>query len=556
MNILKLFSLFILLFASNVYSQTAIKHKVTKGESIYVIAKKYKVSESDIYEANPTIKGKVLQLNTVLSIPPRKDENGNIIIKTHTVASGETLNGIANKYNLSPSILSQLNPNIDAKRLKIGHVLNLTEIPASKDLENFENTPKNAKTHTVSSGESLSIIANKYNLSIAELGRLNPDVDPRKLQIGTVLKLKSLEEISTENNNDNVAVEKIITPKNHIVTSGETLKIIANKYNTSLTTIQKLNPTVDSRRMKIGMVISLPADTSLVVKNTIADKISTNSTPQFQKTKVLSEVKTHRIKSGETFKTIAKKYDINVKELTKLNPKIDPRRMKVGSIVRLNKPDTITILTRVDDQNLESPEILAEDIIHKVLPDETKYGIAKKYGITIEELEYLNPDIKNKLLVDYELVVKRGTKHLTELTPEIIEESKNSESHAVIAEILIDAASKNMGTPYRGGGTTSKGFDCSGLVYVTFKEIDMNLPRSSRGMAKYGEKINKNKAQKGDLIFFATGRKNIISHVGLVTEVNGTDIKFIHSSTSQGVIISSLNEDYYSKRFVQINRVL
>lgn len=75
-------------------------------------------------------------------------------------------------------------------------------------------------------------------------------------------------------------------------------------------------------------------------------------------------------------------------------------------------------------------------------------------------------------------------------------------------------------------------------------------------MAKEGKIINKSNAQKGDLIFFKTGGSSQINHVGLIVDVNRDDIKFVHSSTKKGVIISSITEDYYQKSFVQINRIL
>jgi cell wall-associated NlpC family hydrolase len=93
-------------------------------------------------------------------------------------------------------------------------------------------------------------------------------------------------------------------------------------------------------------------------------------------------------------------------------------------------------------------------------------------------------------------------------------------------------------------------------MFTTFKEINMVLPRSSHEMARYGVKVDKSQAQKGDLIFFATFGRGRVSHVGMVTEIVGDEIKFIHSSTSSGVIVSSSKEDYYSRTFVQINRVL
>ena len=85
----------------------------------------------------------------------------------------------------------------------------------------------------------------------------------------------------------------------------------------------------------------------------------------------------------------------------------------------------------------------------------------------------------------------------------------------------------------------------------------MTLPRSSSSMAVgAGFKIDRSQAQKGDLIFFTTNGRGSINHVGMITEINGDEIKFIHSSVQAGVIISSTEEPYYKRRFVQINRVL
>jgi lipoprotein Spr len=124
-----------------------------------------------------------------------------------------------------------------------------------------------------------------------------------------------------------------------------------------------------------------------------------------------------------------------------------------------------------------------------------------------------------------------------------------------LIEQLINNASDNLGTRYRGGGTSKEGFDCSGLMFSTFKKFDITLPRSSHEMAKIGRVLNQNEYNVGDLIFFKTVSKRI-SHVGMITEINGDEIKFIHSSTSLGVIISSNKEAYYQRTFAQVNRVL
>ncbi|MFB9078482.1 C40 family peptidase [Flavobacterium procerum] len=133
-------------------------------------------------------------------------------------------------------------------------------------------------------------------------------------------------------------------------------------------------------------------------------------------------------------------------------------------------------------------------------------------------------------------------------------ESKKENKY--IVNNLINTASENLGVRYKAGGTNKNGFDCSGLVFTTFESQSIKLPRSSYDQAKIGKVIPLNDAQKGDLIFFKTNKSNRINHVGLITEVLRDEIKFIHSSTSKGVIISSTKETYYKNAFEQVNRIL
>ncbi len=121
---------------------------------------------------------------------------------------------------------------------------------------------------------------------------------------------------------------------------------------------------------------------------------------------------------------------------------------------------------------------------------------------------------------------------------------------------MINNAMTFIGVRYKGGGTTTSGMDCSGMVTAVFNLFEMKIPRSSSEMAKYGEKIANSEAQKGDLVFFKTNGRGSINHVGMVVEVDGDEIKFVHSSTSKGVIVSSTKEPYYSRAFAQVNRVL
>lgn len=113
------------------------------------------------------------------------------------------------------------------------------------------------------------------------------------------------------------------------------------------------------------------------------------------------------------------------------------------------------------------------------------------------------------------------------------------------------------GTPYKYGGTTKAGMDCSGLVYTSFLQENIPLPRTSRAMSLEGERLSLVEVNIGDLLFFSTDKnQKVINHVGLVVEIRPGHILFIHSSTSRGVIISSLAEDYWHENFIMARRII
>ncbi|MFM1879354.1 MAG: murein DD-endopeptidase MepS/murein LD-carboxypeptidase [Bacteroidota bacterium] len=125
-----------------------------------------------------------------------------------------------------------------------------------------------------------------------------------------------------------------------------------------------------------------------------------------------------------------------------------------------------------------------------------------------------------------------------------------------MASRVIETARSFLGVSYKYGGTTQRGMDCSGLLYVSFQAHDIPFPRSSYQMAEEGQKINLEKVIAGDLLFFRTTRRGgRINHVGLVVERTDAGIQFIHASTSNGVILSSLSDTFWSEAFVKAIRV-
>ncbi|AKD05458.1 hypothetical protein PKOR_02370 [Pontibacter korlensis] len=119
---------------------------------------------------------------------------------------------------------------------------------------------------------------------------------------------------------------------------------------------------------------------------------------------------------------------------------------------------------------------------------------------------------------------------------------------------VIQAARSYTGVPYRWGGTTRVGMDCSGLLCTSFQSIDVALPRTSEEQSRYGSEVKPKDLREGDLVFFGESKRNI-THVGMVTEVIGpNEVRFIHASTSLGVIENNLYAEHYQKIFIKAVR--
>lgn len=122
---------------------------------------------------------------------------------------------------------------------------------------------------------------------------------------------------------------------------------------------------------------------------------------------------------------------------------------------------------------------------------------------------------------------------------------------------VIQTAKSYRGTPYRYGGTTRSGIDCSALVYHSFAAAGVKLPRRSEDQSTQGKKVSDTKIRPGDVLFFATGKKKKeVTHTGIVTEVRKEEVRFIHASTSLGVTEDYLSSRYWAKAFLFAKRLL
>lgn len=213
----------------------------------------------ELKQAN-NLTSNLLSIGQNLLIPTKESET---TTDEYIVQKGDTLYGIANKFNTTVDNLKSIN-NLTTDSLSIGQVLKLPSTTASTN------------TYTVKAGDTLYGIANKYNTTVDTLKSLN-NLTSNTLSIGQVLKLPGSSATSTDT---------------YTVKSGDTLYAIANKYNTTVDALKSLN-NLTSNTLSIGQTLKIPSSSS--------DNV------------------VYTVKSGDTLYGIAEEFGTTVAELTKLN---------------------------------------------------------------------------------------------------------------------------------------------------------------------------------------------------------------------------------------------
>ena len=149
----------------------------------------------------------------------------------------------------------------------------------------------------------------------------------------------------------------------------------------------------------------------------------------------------------------------------------------------------------------------------------------------------------------------RGNKNSPESLVTVVEDTIKP---VKMRDNIVDFGIDLLGTPYVEASSSKAGFDCSGFVYYVFQQHKIQVPRSSSQFKNFGKEIPIDNVKKGDILLFLSPSRNVIGHVGIVTDPKGKNSDFIHASSSREmkVIISSLKQDGYTRRFVKAVDVL
>jgi cell wall-associated NlpC family hydrolase len=354
----------------------------------------------------------------------------------------------------------------------------------------------------------------------------------------------------------------------YFVKEGDTLSRIARVFGVAVDDIRAANPLAGDRiapgdRLRIPDAATSPAAKTPPSAEATAPRHDVDP-GRVRQALCREETVYHAVAKGETLTAIARRYRTSVDELRHLNKLSARARLSIGQriLVRRSGPRT-----------------------HVVGRGETLRRIAERYRLSVAQIKLLNGLDSDALVAGQRLTIEpcdplaaagsmppplAGSAAGDDFLASVAEASAQAsrEARAVLgagdvqpaaagavtplSRQVIDLAKTMLNIPYRFGGTTLRGIDCSAFVQRVFGLIDLELPRTAREQFGLGERIDRGALSVGDLVFFRT-YASFPSHVGIYLG----DDRFIHaSSVDRKVTIDSLEQGYYRKRFLGGRRVI
>jgi len=284
----------------------------------------------------------------------------------------------------------------------------------------------------------------------------------------------------------------------------------------------------------------------------------------------------YKAKRGDSISIIAKKHGVSIEALQKANG-LNGDTLKTGQ--------SLVIPKRVKQRTAKKSP-LPNSSSYRVKKGDNLYSISRKTGFSVSEIKETNNLRNNNLKIGQKVLLSKKADRGREKTaksagkPTELADSEEEDGGLVDAstdnlplreadnsinsdaellgkwhnpeerKLLVKVATAFLGAPYRLGGISLRGLDCSAFVKKIYDLFDVSLPRTAREQASVGMRIAKAELIEGDLVFFNTRRA--FGHVGIYIGNN----EFVHASSLQkGVRISSLDEPYFNKRFVKAVRL-
>ncbi|WP_236823141.1 LysM peptidoglycan-binding domain-containing protein [Bhargavaea massiliensis] len=328
------------------------------------------------------------------------------------------------------------------------------------------------------------------------------------------------------------------------VKSGDTLWRIAVQNNVSVASLKSYN-NLSSDLIFPGQVLELAG----------SGKAQTSSSQAASKPASTSSASSYTVKSGDTLSKIAAVHGTSVPNLKSLNG-LRSDLILVGQVLKVSgtasASSSAPSKNTTTNKNTSTAQPSSNSSTYVVQRGDTLSKIANRYGMSYRKLMDLN-GMSSTIIYPGQTLKVSGTPVKNKTTASSSSSSsnvvhasasKNEVASSSSLSSFVSIAQGLKGIPYKWGGTTTSGFDCSGFIYYVLKQAGVSQSRTSAA-GYYDRSFSISSPQPGDFVFFrgTYGGPNHVSHMGFYLG-NG---KFIHASSSRGITVSSVNDSYWGK---------
>jgi peptidoglycan DL-endopeptidase LytE len=548
----------------------AATYTVKPGESLYGIARAFGSSVAELQRLNK-LETPAVRVGQVIVVPESAVAKASVPV-SHQVQAGETLYAIARKYAVNLESVQQLN-KLESPVVKVGQVLLIPSVvkpvassPEVKPVVTVKPTvsskPVEPKPASSKPTESKPIVSKPVELKPVEA----KPISSKPVEVKPVVSTKPVEPKPVE-------VKPVSsTPKPTEASKPAPMQTVSPKPTQSAPKPDlKPVPLGGSsasgkpvRAVSVGKFVLdqgssrvLPKMPSLGAANSNTELVNTSPWPNLegapgQPKPNEPEVTTPAVQTPEVRPAVpssnpagATRIPIKVVQSAPL-PDLGPITNADSSV------DGITPTHSTDPEgegvvSTTGPITAVGTIQHTVVYGDSLYRISVKYGQSVEAIKAANNLSSDALSVGQVLNIPGENVINTVIPP-----SSTPLSGTTTGAGLRPIAERYLGVTYVFGGTTPSGLDCSGLVYLVYQELGVQLPRTSRLQYQVGEVVSREDLREGDLVFFDTTGQGV-SHVGIYLE----DGDFINAASNPGkVMISNLSESYWDKRYLGARRVI
>ncbi|ASB60224.1 peptidoglycan endopeptidase [Bacillus sp. A053] len=459
---------------------------------------------------------------------------------TIKVKSGDSLWKLAQTYNTSVAALTSAN-HLSTTVLSIGQTLTIPGSNSGTSSTSSSTTKKSGSSvYTVKSGDSLWLIANEYKMTVQELKKLNGLSSDliragQKLKVSGTVSSSSSSSTKSNSNKSSSSSSKSSSNKSSSSSSatgtykvqlGDSLWKIANKVNMSIAELKVLN--------------NLKSDTIYVnqVLKTKSSGSDTSSKDTSSKPNQNSATTKYTVKSGDSLWKIANNYNLTVQQIRNVN-NLKSDVLYVGQVLKLTgKASSGTSSSSSSSSNASS----GTTTTYTVISGDSLWVIAQKFNVTAQQIREKNNLKTDVLQVGQKLVITGKASSSSSSSGS----SNTTISTSAKINTMIAAAKEQIGVPYRWGGTTPSGFDCSGFIYYVLNKVTSVSRLTAAGYWNTMKPVSQ--PAVGDFVFFTTYKAGP-SHVGVYLG-NG---EFINANDS-GVVISNMNNSYWKQRYLGAKR--